>query len=314
MNILYLVVPCFNEQEVLPETNKRLINKVESLIKDSIISKKSRILYVDDGSKDNTWELISSYYRENRLVNGLKLSNNRGHQNALLAGLLEAKNAAEIVISLDADLQDDIDAIDQFIKEHENGNDIVYGVRKNRKEDTFFKRVTAQLFYKFMLFMGVNIIYNHADYRLMSQRALNELENYSEVNLFLRGLVPLIGFKSSIVYYDRNKRFAGESKYPLRKMLSFAFEGITSFSVKPIKLILTISFLMFFISVLMIIYTFYRYYIGATITGWAFLNISVWFIAGVQTLLLGIVGEYVGKIYSETKKRPRYIIEEKLID
>lgn len=312
MKTLYIVVPCFNEQEVLPETNNRLLIKIDELLTSKSISKQSRITYVDDGSNDKTWSLIESYHNKNKYVNGIKLSKNKGHQNALLAGLMETKDKADIVISMDADLQDDINAIDEFIVEYEKGNDIVYGVRKSRKEDSHFKRISAQLFYKFMLLMGVNIIYNHADYRLMSKRALDELENYTEVNLFIRGIVPLIGFKTSIVYYDRNKRFAGESKYPLAKMMSFAFEGITSFSVKPIKFILMISLLMFLTSICMIIYTFYRYFIGATINGWAFLNISVWFIAGVQTLLLGIVGEYVGKIYSETKKRPRYAIEEHL--
>ena len=311
---LFLVIPCYNEEEVIHETTRRLSIKLTHLIENETILPNSRIVFVDDGSKDNTWKMINEIHAEDHRFLGLKLTRNRGHQNALLAGLMTAKEHADIVISMDADLQDDIEAIDAFIQANTEGHDIVYGVRNKREKDTFFKRVSAELFYKFMILMGVEIVFNHADYRLMSKRALYDLEQFDEVNLFLRGLVPLLGYKSTKVYYDRTERFAGESKYPLRKMLAFAFEGITSFSIKPIRLILHASFMMFVISIIIIIYTLYRYAIGETVSGWAFLNISIWFIAGVQTLLLGIVGEYIGKIYSETKKRPKYFIETFLQD
>lgn len=314
MKTLYIVIPCYNEEEVIHETTSRLKVKLTHLIDNKTILPNSRVIFVDDGSKDNTWKMINEIHEEDHRFLGLKLTRNRGHQNALLAGLLTAKELADIVISMDADLQDDIEAIDKFIQANSEGHDIVYGVRNKREKDTFFKRVSAELFYKFMILMGVEIVFNHADYRLMSKRALNDLEQFDEVNLFLRGLVPLLGYKSTKVYYDRTERFAGESKYPLRKMLAFAFEGITSFSIKPIRLILHASFMMFVISIIIIIYTLYRYSIGETVSGWAFLNISIWFIAGVQTLLLGIVGEYIGKIYSETKKRPKYFIETFLQD
>lgn len=314
MKTLYIVIPCYNEEEVIHETTRRLKIKLNHLIEYETILPNSRVVFVDDGSKDNTWQIINEIHELDNLFLGLKLTRNRGHQNALLAGLMCAKEYADIVISMDADLQDDIEAIDAFIQASIDGNDIVYGVRNKREKDTFFKRVSAELFYKFMILMGVEIVFNHADYRLMSKRALNDLEQFDEVNLFLRGLVPLLGYKSTKVYYDRTERFAGESKYPLRKMLAFAFEGITSFSIKPIRLILHASFMMFVISIFIIIYTLYRYSIGETVSGWAFLNISIWFIAGVQTLLLGIVGEYIGKIYSETKKRPKYFIETFLQD
>lgn len=314
MKTLYIVIPCYNEEEVIHETTRRLSIKLTHLIENETILPNSRIVFVDDGSKDNTWKMINEIHAEDHRFLGLKLTRNRGHQNALLAGLMTAKEHADIVISMDADLQDDIEAIDAFIQANTEGHDIVYGVRNKREKDTFFKRVSAELFYKFMILMGVEIVFNHADYRLMSKRALNDLEQFDEVNLFLRGLVPLLGYKSTKVYYDRTERFAGESKYPLRKMLAFAFEGITSFSIKPIRLILHASFMMFVISIVIIIYTLYRYTIGETVSGWAFLNISIWFIAGVQTLLLGIVGEYIGKIYSETKKRPKYFIETFLQD
>lgn len=314
MKTLYIVIPCYNEEEVIQETQKRLSIKLTTLIDSKIILPNSRVIFVDDGSKDNTWKIINELHNSDDLFLGLKLSRNRGHQNALLAGLMCAKEYADIVISMDADLQDDIDAIDLFIQANSEGNDIVYGVRNKRKKDSFFKRFTAELFYKFMLLMGAEVIFNHADYRLMSKKSLDDLEKFDEVNLFLRGLVPLLGYKSTIVYYERTERFAGESKYPFKKMLAFALEGITSFSIKPIRLILLVSLMMFIISILIIIYTFYRYFNGQTVSGWAFLNISIWFIAGVQTSLLGIVGEYIGKIYSETKKRPKYIIETFLKD
>ncbi len=312
MKKLYIVIPCYNEEEVLPETTKRLTEKMKSLISKKIISKDSRVMYVNDGSKDKTWEIIKKTNEENKLFVGLNLSRNRGHQNALLAGLMTAKNYADIVISMDADLQDDIDAVDKFIEEYDKGNDVVYGVRSKREKDTFFKRFTAESFYKLMKKMGVDIVFNHADYRLMSKRALDALEKYEEVNLFLRGIVPLIGFKSSTVMYERNERFAGESKYPLKKMLAFAFDGITSFSIKPIRMILNIGIIMFVISVILMLYSLIRYIGGNTVSGWTFISISIWLIAGVQMLSLGIVGEYIGKIYSETKKRPRFIIAEEL--
>ena len=314
MKTLYIVIPCYNEEEVIHETTSRLKIKLTHLMDNKTILPNSRVVFVDDGSKDNTWKMINEIHAEDHRFLGLKLTRNRGHQNALLAGLMTAKEHADIVISMDADLQDDIEAIDAFIQANVEGHDIVYGVRNKREKDTFFKRVSAELFYKFMILMGVEIVFNHADYRLMSKRTLYDLEQFDEVNLFLRGLVPLLGYKSTKVYYDRTERFAGESKYPLRKMLAFAFEGITSFSIKPIRLILHASFMMFVISIVIIIYTLYRYTIGETVSGWAFLNISIWFIAGVQTLLLGIVGEYIGKIYSETKKRPKYFIETFLQD
>lgn len=310
--ILYIVIPCYNEEEVLEETTKRLTAKLDELIKNKLISKESKVMYVDDGSKDKTWDIIKKINDENKLFVGLRLSRNRGHQNALLAGLMTAKKYADIVISMDADLQDDINAIDKFVNEYYTGSDIVYGVRSARKKDTFFKRTTAEIFYKFMKLMGVDIVFNHADYRLMSKRALDALENFEEVNLFLRGIVPLIGFKSSIVTYERNERYAGKSKYPLKKMLSFAFDGITSFSVKPIRMILILGIVMFFISIIIMIYSLIVHLLGNTVEGWTFTVISIWMIAGVQMLSLGVVGEYIGKIYSEVKKRPRFIISEEL--
>ena len=312
MNKLYLVIPCYNEEEVLPETKKRLKEKMSKLIKKNVISDESKVIFVNDGSKDKTWQLIEDFHKKDKLFGGINLTRNKGHQNALLAGLLTVKNDADIVISMDADLQDDIDVIDKFIEEYEKGNDVVYGVRSSRKKDTFFKRNTALMFYRLMKFMGVDIIYNHADYRLMSKRAIDGLEQFKEVNLFLRGLVPLIGYNSSIVTYERSERFAGESKYPLKKMLSFAIDGITSFSIKPIRLITTTGIIVSFISILMLIYSIIRYFMGATIVGWSSLMVSVWFIGGIQILAIGIVGEYIGKIYLETKQRPRFLIKDYL--
>ena len=310
--ILYLVIPCYNEEEVLPITKKALTEKMESLIKENKISKESKVMFVNDGSKDKTWELIEEYHKENPLFVGVKLSRNKGHQNALLAGLMTAKNYADITISMDADLQDDINVIDKMIEENNQGSEIVYGVRSSRKRDSWFKRFTAESFYKLMRVMGVEVVFNHADCRLMSKRALDELENFDEVNLFLRGIVPLIGFKTSVATYERNERAAGESKYPLKKMLSFAWDGITSFSVKPLKMITTLGFLMLYISIIMIIYTIIVKILGNTVDGWAFIMLSIWFIGGVQLVSVGLIGEYVGKIYSETKHRPRYIIEKEL--
>lgn len=310
--ILYVVVPCYNEEEVLTETTKRLKEKLENLIKDKKISNKSRVMYINDGSKDDTWNLIEEISNKENLFTGISLSRNRGHQNALLAGLMTAKNYADIVISMDADLQDDINAIDEMIEKYNNGAQIVYGVRSSRKKDTAFKRMTAEGFYKFMKLMGVEVVFNHADYRLTSKRVLEELENYGEINLFLRGIFPLIGFKTDIVYYERNERFAGSSKYPLKKMLSFAWEGITSFSVKPIKMILNIGIIMFVLSIIMIIYSIVSKCLGNAVDGWTFITCSIWLVAGIQMLSLGIVGEYIGKIYSETKRRPRFIISRNL--
>lgn len=310
--ILYVVVPCYNEEEVLTETTKRLKEKLEKLIKDKKISNKSRVMYINDGSKDDTWNLIEEISNKENLFTGISLSRNRGHQNALLAGLMTAKNYADIVISMDADLQDDINAIDEMIEKYNNGAQIVYGVRSSRKKDTAFKRITAEGFYKFMKLMGVEVVFNHADYRLTSKRVLEELENYGEINLFLRGMFPLIGFKTDIVYYERNERFAGSSKYPLKKMLSFAWEGITSFSVKPIKMILNIGIIMFVLSIIMIIYSIISKCLGNAVDGWTFITCSIWLVAGIQMLSLGIVGEYIGKIYSETKRRPRFIISRNL--
>jgi len=311
-NILYLVIPCYNEEEVLYETTKQLKEKMGLLIKEKKISKDSKVMYVNDGSKDKTWEIIQDIHKKETLFTGITLSRNRGHQNALLAGLMCAKKYADMVISMDADLQDDIGIIDKMVEKYKEGCEIVYGVRSSRDKDTWFKKTTAEGFYKFMQAMGVDIVYNHADCRLMSKRALDELENYTEVNLFLRGIVPLIGFKSEVVTYERNERFAGESKYPLKKMLAFAFDGITSFSIKPIRIILTTGLLFSIISVLVLIYCLIQKWVGNTVEGWTFIACSIWLLSGVQLISLGVIGEYIGKIYNETKRRPRYIIEREL--
>ncbi len=307
--ILYLVIPCYNEQEVLHETEKQLTIKINSMIDRGLVSNQSKIVFVNDGSKDNTWRIIQELHDQNPLVQGINLSRNKGHQNALLAGLMTVKEHADMVISLDADLQDDIDAIDRFVEKYYEGNDVVYGVRSARKTDTFFKKFTAQGFYKVMKGLGVDIVYNHADYRLMSKRALDELEHFKEVNLFLRGIVPLIGFQSAIVPYERHERFAGESKYPLKKMLSFAMDGITSFSVKPIRMVTAAGILIFSISILMLIYFLVLHLLRHTVAGWTTIVISVWAIGGLQLLATGIIGEYIGKIYMETKERPKFIVE-----
>ena len=310
--ILYVVIPCYNEEEVLPETTKRMKEKMTKLIKSKTISSKSKVMYVNDGSKDKTWEMIKEINKKEPLFTGVTLSRNRGHQNALLGGLMTAKKYADVVISMDADLQDDINAIDEMLEKYKNGCDIVYGVRSARKTDTFFKRFTAESFYKFMKVLGVDVVYNHADYRLTSKRVLEEFENFKEVNLFLRGMFPLVGYKSDVVYYERNERFAGESKYPLKKMLNFAWDGITSFSVKPLRFICTIGFVILFISIIIMIYSLVQKIMGNTVDGWTFLSISIWFIGGLQMISIGIIGEYIGKMYNETKQRPRYIIAENL--
>ncbi|NLP26848.1 MAG: glycosyltransferase family 2 protein [Clostridiales bacterium] len=314
MSVLYLVIPCYNEQEVLPEASKQLLDKMDSLINKGKISDKSKIVLVDDGSKDRTWGIIEELHAGNPMFQGIKLSRNKGHQNALLAGLMTVKDYCDITISLDADLQDDINAIDEMVDKYHNGCDIVYGVRSARKTDTFFKKTTAEGFYKIMKIMGVDIVFNHADYRLMSKRALDGLEDFEEVNLFLRGIVPMIGYNSGEVTYERKERFAGESKYPLKKMLAFAFEGITSLSIKPIRLITTTGFLIFGISLMMLIYFIIRHFTGATILGWTSTIVSIWAIGGLQILAIGIIGEYIGKIYLETKKRPKFIVDKYLND
>ncbi|MCC8162328.1 MAG: glycosyltransferase family 2 protein [Lachnospiraceae bacterium] len=310
--ILYLVIPCYNEQEVLPETSRRLKEKMESLMERGMISRESRIMFVNDGSKDRTWELIEELHAGDPLFQGVKLSRNRGHQNALLGGLMTAKEYADMTISLDADLQDDIDVIDQFVEKYYEGCEIVYGVRSARTTDTFFKRFTAEGFYKLINFMGGEVVFNHADYRLMSKRALDELEGYKEVNLFLRGIVPMIGFKTDIVTYERHERFAGESKYPLKKMLGLAADGITSLSIKPIRFIMFTGAMIFLCSIVMLIYSLVQHFLGNTSVGWTSLIVSIWALGGLQLLAIGVIGEYIGKVYLETKERPKYIIEKVL--
>ncbi len=308
-DILYLVIPCYNEEAVLHETAKQLLEKMNSMFDRGMISRESKIMFVNDGSKDKTWEIIRELHESNPIYSGVKLSRNKGHQNALLAGLMTAKEKADMAISLDADLQDDVDVIDKMVEKYYEGNDVVYGVRSARDTDTFFKKFTAEGFYKIMQAMGVEIVFNHADYRLMSKRALEGLSEFREVNLFLRGIVPLIGYKSDIVTYERHERFAGESKYPLKKMLAFATDGITSFSIKPIRMITTCGFLIFAISLIMLIYFLVVHFMGRTVHGWTSTIVSIWAIDGLQLLAIGIVGEYIGKIYLETKARPKYIIE-----
>ena len=313
-DILYIVVPCYNESEVLPETSRRLKEKLEALMAAGTISRESRVLFVNDGSKDKTWQLIEELHQSSPIFSGVDLSRNRGHQNALLAGLMTAKERCDMAISMDADLQDDIDAVDAMVEQYYAGCDIVYGVRSSRKKDTFFKRFTAEGFYRLMNSMGAETVFNHADYRLMSRRALEGLAEFKEVNLFLRGIVPMIGYRTGTVEYERGERFAGESKYPLKKMLSFAMEGITSLSVKPIRMITGLGFLVFLVSIAMLIYSIVRWAMGETILGWASLICSVWAIGGLILLSLGVIGEYIGKVYLETKERPRFLIREVLED
>ena len=307
---LYIVVPCYKEEAVLPETAKRLKKKVQTLLAAGKISDKSRVMFVNDGSRDRTWEIISQLHEdEPKLFSGVNLARNRGHQNALLAGLMTAVNHADMVISMDADLQDDVDAVDAMVDAYHKGYDVVYGVRSSRKTDTFFKRFTAEGFYKLMKGLGVDIVFNHADYRLMSKRALEGLAEFGEVNLFLRGIVPQIGYPWTTVEYERHERFAGESKYPLKKMLAFAFDGITSFSIKPMRLILLLGVVVFAVSILMLLYALISKLSGGTTAGWTSMMGSIWLIGGIQLLSLGVIGEYIGKIYNETKARPRFIIE-----
>lgn len=313
MKTIYLVIPCYNEQEVLPDTVKHLREKMETLMAKGAITKESRVVFVDDGSKDNTWAIIERYHTiYPELFDGLKLSRNEGHQNALYAGLMQMRTQCDAIISMDADLQDDINAIDEMIEKFEEGNEIVYGVRSERDTDTKFKRGTAHAFYKLMKLMGVELVYDHADFRLMSALALDALSQYYETNLFLRGIVPMIGYKSTKVYYKRGERKAGESKYPLKKMIGFATEGITSLSVKPIRMITALGVILFLVSLLILLYSFIRHVTGHTVDGWTSTVFSIWAIGGLQLLAIGVIGEYIGKIYLETKDRPKYFIEKRL--
>jgi len=310
-----IVVPCYNEEDVLPETAKRLSAKLQQLINTQTVSENSQILFVDDGSGDGTWNLIKKYHTENpRNFSGIKLSGNRGHQNALLCGLSAVKDQFDAAISIDADLQDDIDVIDKMIEKYRAGCEIVYGVRSDRKSDSFFKRATAQSFYRLMRFLGVDVVSNHADFRLLGKNSLQALSEYSEVNLFLRGIIPLLGFKTGVEYYARTGRLAGKSKYPFGRMVKFAFEGITSFSIKPIRMITFLGVFLFTISAAMIVYFFVRYFTGHTISGWASIACSLWGIGGLILFSIGIVGEYIGKIYLEAKRRPRFHVEEFLFE
>lgn len=312
--VLYLVIPCYNEQEVLRDTAQKLKVKMTSLIESGKISADSKVAFVNDGSKDSTWKIIEELHGEDKLFLGVKLSRNKGHQNALLGGLMTVKDDCDVTISLDADLQDDINAIDEMMDKYYDGCDIVYGVRDNRETDTAFKRMTAEGFYKVMRLMGAEIKFNHADYRLMSKRALEGLKEFKEVNLFLRGIVPMIGYKSSEVYYKRGERLAGESKYPLKKMIAFAVEGVTSLSIKPIRFITFLGVFIFAVSIIMLIYFLIRHFTGGTVAGWTSLVVSIWAMGGLQLLSIGVIGEYIGKVYLETKERPKYIIEKYLKD
>lgn len=312
--LLYIVVPCYNEENVLPITGRMFSDKLNGLITDEKICEDSKILFVNDGSKDRTWEIICDFAKNEKIFMGISQSRNRGHQNSVLAGLMEAKDRCDITISIDCDGQDDLDAMDQMIDEYANGAEIVYGVRSTRNTDTFFKRTTAQGFYKVLNALGGEIVYNHADYRLISARVLQEFANFKEVNIFLRGMMPLVGFHSTSVYYERKERIAGESHYPLRKMLKLAFEGITSLSVKPIHLITTMGFGIALISFIGVLWSIFRELLGATVTGWASTVCILCFLSGVQLISIGVIGEYIGKIYMEVKGRPRYIISERTYD
>lgn len=309
--ILYIVIPCYNEEKVLPITSKEFLNKIYELIKTGKIHNDSRILFVNDGSKDTTWDIITKLSQEDEHYIGIAQSRNRGHQNAVLAGLMEAKDKSDITISIDCDGQDDINAMNLMIDEYSKGAEIVYGVRSSRKTDTFFKRFTAQSFYKFLNKMGAEVVYNHADYRLVSSKVLNAFADFKEVNIFLRGMFPLVGFKSTSVYYERHERIAGESHYPLKKMIALAFDGITSLSVKPLHIIVGFGVFISFLSFIGVIWSIVMQIIGKTIPGWASTTSIVCFIGGIQLLSIGVLGEYIGKIYMEVKARPRYIISER---
>ena len=314
MTKLYLAIPCYNEEEVLWDSAEKLLNKYYDLMSAGKITDDSKIVFIDDGSHDRTWDIISDLHNQNAIFQGIKLSRNRGHQNALLCGLMTLKDKADAVISIDADLQDDINVFDEMIDKFEAGCDVVYGVRSKRETDTFFKRFTAEAFYKILNKMGAKVIFNHADFRLMSRRALEAFSLYRETNIFLRGMVPLIGYKSDVVKYERSERLAGESKYPLKKMLALAWEGITSLSIQPIRMITWLGLIIFLISLIMIIYSIISFCVGATVSGWASTLCSIWALGGLQLLAIGIIGEYIGKIYLETKRRPRFIVERYLND
>lgn len=314
MPILYMVIPCYNEEEVLPTTSGLFRDKLEFLIRNNMISPDSRILFVDDGSKDRTWDIILKLSLENDCFTGIQQSRNRGHQNAVLAGLMEVRGKCDITISIDCDGQDDINAMDRMVEEYIKGSEIVYGVRSKRDTDTFFKRFTAESFYKLLKCMGVEAVFNHADYRLVSSRVLQEFENFKEVNIFLRGMFPLVGFRSTAVFYERHERIAGESHYPLSKMLALAIDGITSLSVKPIRCITGLGFAVSMLSFILLIWIVIRYFLGMTVQGWASTCAIAAFMGGIQLICLGVIGEYIGKIYLETKRRPRYIISERTED
>lgn len=309
---LAIVIPCYNEAETIGETASRLTKKVSDLTESNLIGNKSSVFFIDDGSKDKTWSIIAALAKNNTLFRGIKLSRNRGHQNALLAGITRAAQEYQLIISMDADLQDDIDAIDKMIEKYHQGFEVVYGIRSNRPTDTLFKKLSALGFYKLMNTLGADSVYNHADYRLMSQRVVKELASFKEVNLFLRGIIPLVGFRATTVEYDRGERFAGESKYPLKKMIGFAVEGITSFSVRPLRIVTFLGLFISAASLAVMLYAVFAKVAGHAVDGWTFTIISVWFIGGVQTLSLGVVGEYIGKIYKEVKQRPRFIIEDEV--
>ena len=309
--VLYMIIPCYNEEEVLPITSGMFLQKMEELEEKGLVSPDSKILFINDGSKDKTWEIIQELSRKDRHFMGISQSRNRGHQNAVLAGLMEAKDRCDITISIDCDGQDDINAMDEMVKEYLNGCEVVYGVRSKRDTDTFFKRFTAESFYKLMNWLGAEVVFNHADYRLISSKVLKEFQNFKEVNIFLRGMIPLVGFKSTSVYYERHERIAGESHYPLSKMLALAFNGITSLSVKPLRMIITLGFLISILSFIGVIWSVVVSLLGHSVAGWASIVSMVCFIGGIQLLCLGVIGEYIGKIYLEVKARPRYIISER---
>lgn len=313
-NILYIIVPCYNEEEILPSSAQSLETKVDTLIQNKIISPTSRIIFVNDGSRDHTWPLIQKLHAKNKLFGGISLSRNEGHQNALLAGLLTCKSICDFAITIDADLQDDIDAINHMIQAYKKGYQIVYGVRDDRRSDNLFKRSSAQTFYRLLKFLGAKVVYNHADFRLISKKALTALDQFSEVNLFLRGLIPMLGFPSTQVKYQRKKRLKGTSKYPIKKMIDLAIQGITSLSVKPLQLISLLGGTIFLVSIIFFVYTFFRHFTGQTISGWSSLMLSIWALGGLLMLSLGTVGEYIGKIYLETKHRPRFIVDQVIND
>lgn len=310
MDKMFIIVPCYNEEAVLPQSCDNLLEELNLLIKNNKISEESKIIFVDDGSKDKTWMLISQFSDEQENVGGIKLSRNKGHQNALLAGLMTMVPEADMMVTIDADLQDDVKVIAQMVDKYHEGNDIVYGVRSARTTDTFFKKTTAEGFYKLTNILGGELIFNHADFRLMSKRAVLALSQFDEVNLFLRGLIPMLGFPSEIVTYERHERAAGETKYPLKKMISFAVEGITSLSVKPIQLITKLGMMFVVISIVMFVWMLSQHFSGNTVEGWTSILCSLWFIGGVMVFSIGMIGEYIGKIYLETKHRPKYFIEE----